>query len=87
MDSAVLRCGVPGVGGNIAASIGPQGVLIVDTQFTEIVAKYQAAIRELGGAKIDFAIDTIGTSTTRTATTCSGPTEPGSWLRRTRGEC
>jgi glyoxylase-like metal-dependent hydrolase (beta-lactamase superfamily II) len=47
-----------GVGGNIAASIGPQGVLIVDTQFTEIVAKYRAAIRELGGAKIDFAIDT-----------------------------
>ena len=47
-----------GVGGNIAASIGPQGVLIVDTQFTEIVAKYKAAIREIGGAKIDFAIDT-----------------------------
>jgi cyclase len=47
-----------GVGGNIAASIGPQGVLIVDTQFTEIVAKYKTAIRELGGAKIDFAIDT-----------------------------
>ncbi len=47
-----------GVGGNIAASIGPQGVLIVDTQFTEIVAKYKAAIAELGGAKIDFAIDT-----------------------------
>jgi cyclase len=47
-----------GVGGNIAASIGPQGVLIVDTQFTEIVAKYKAAIRELGGAKIVFAIDT-----------------------------
>jgi cyclase len=47
-----------GVGGNIAASIGPQGVLIVDTQFTEIVSKYKEAIRELGGAKIDFAIDT-----------------------------
>ena len=47
-----------GTGGNIAASIGPQGVLIVDTQFTEIVAKYKTAIRELGGAKIDFAIDT-----------------------------
>ena len=47
-----------GVGGNIAASIGPQGVLIVDTQFTEIVPKYKAAIRELGGTRIDFAIDT-----------------------------
>lgn len=47
-----------GVGGNIAASIGPQGVLIVDTQFTEIVAKYKAAIRALGGARIEFAIDT-----------------------------
>jgi hypothetical protein len=40
-----------GVGGNIAASIGPQGVLIVDTQFAEMVAKYKTAIRELGGAK------------------------------------
>jgi cyclase len=47
-----------GVGGNIAASIGPQGVLIVDTQFAEIVPKYKEAIRKLGGARIDFAIDT-----------------------------
>jgi glyoxylase-like metal-dependent hydrolase (beta-lactamase superfamily II) len=47
-----------GVGGNIAASIGPQGVLIVDTQFTEIAPKYKQTIRELGGAKIDYAINT-----------------------------
>ena len=30
-----------GVGGNIAASIGEQGVLIVDTQFTQIAYRYQ----------------------------------------------
>jgi glyoxylase-like metal-dependent hydrolase (beta-lactamase superfamily II) len=47
-----------GLGGNIAVSIGSQGVLIVDNQFPELVPKYSAAIRELGGAKIDFAINT-----------------------------
>lgn len=47
-----------GLGGNIAVSIGEQGVLIVDTQFPELVPKYRAAIAELGGDDIDFAIDT-----------------------------
>jgi glyoxylase-like metal-dependent hydrolase (beta-lactamase superfamily II) len=47
-----------GLGGNIAASIGDQGVLIVDTQFPELVPKYRAAIAELGGEDIDLAIDT-----------------------------
>lgn len=47
-----------GLGGNIAASIGEQGVLIVDTQFPELVPKYRAALAELGGADIDFAINT-----------------------------
>jgi cyclase len=47
-----------GVGGNIGVSIGEQGVLIVDDQFMEIAPKYQAAIRELGGDAIDFAINT-----------------------------
>ena len=47
-----------GLGGNIGASIGAQGVLIVDTQFPELVPKYRAALAELGGADIDFAIDT-----------------------------
>jgi glyoxylase-like metal-dependent hydrolase (beta-lactamase superfamily II) len=47
-----------GLGGNIGASIGEQGVLIVDTQFPELVPKYRAALAELGGDDIDFAIDT-----------------------------
>jgi cyclase len=47
-----------GLGGNIAASIGEQGVLIVDTQFPELVPKYRAALARLGGETIDFAIDT-----------------------------
>ncbi len=47
-----------GLGGNIAVSIGAQGVLIVDTQFPELVPKYRAAIESLGGGDIDFAIDT-----------------------------
>ena len=47
-----------GVGGNIGASIGEQGVLIVDTEFPELVPKYRAALAKLGGDDIDIAIDT-----------------------------
>ena len=47
-----------GYGGNIAVSFGEQGVLIVDTMFPELIPKVRAAIRELGGSDIDFAINT-----------------------------
>ena len=47
-----------GNGGNIVASIGEQGVLLVDDQFPEMVPKYRATIRELGGGEIDFAVNT-----------------------------
>jgi glyoxylase-like metal-dependent hydrolase (beta-lactamase superfamily II) len=47
-----------GVGGNIALSLGEQGVLIVDDQFPQMVPKYKATIAELGGGAIDFAINT-----------------------------
>ena len=47
-----------GLGGNIAASIGEDGVLIVDDQFPQIMPKIEAKIAELGGGAIDFAINT-----------------------------
>jgi len=47
-----------GFGGNIAVSFGEQGVLLVDTQFPELVPKIKAAIGELGGGDVDFAINT-----------------------------
>ena len=47
-----------GLGGNILASIGPQGVLIVDTQFPALVPKYLKAIGDLGGGKVNVAINT-----------------------------
>jgi cyclase len=47
-----------GAGGNIAVSLGAQGVLIVDSQFPELVPKIRAAIEQLGGRDIDFAINT-----------------------------
>ena len=47
------------IAGNMAVSIGPQGVLVVDDQFPEMAPKYKAAIGELGGAaEIAFAINT-----------------------------
>lgn len=47
-----------GIGGNIGVQLGEQGVLIVDTEFPEMVPKYRAAIAALGGGDIDIAIDT-----------------------------
>src|SRR5688572_20632755 len=47
-----------GVGGNVIVSIGDNGVLIVDDQFPQMVPKYRATIRELGGAAVDFAVNT-----------------------------
>ncbi len=47
-----------GVGGNIVASIGDQGVLMVDSQFPEMIPRISAAIDELGGDGIDFTVNT-----------------------------
>ena len=47
-----------GVGGNIAVSIGADGVLIVDDQFPQVMPKIEAKIAELGGGAVDFAVNT-----------------------------
>ena len=47
-----------GRGGNIAILIGEQGVFIVDSQFPELVPKIKAAINDLGGGNVDFAVNT-----------------------------
>jgi len=47
-----------GKGGNIAVSVGDDGVLIVDDQFPQLIPKIEAAIAEIGGNGIDFVINT-----------------------------
>ena len=48
-----------GLGGNIAVSVGDQGVLIVDDMFPELHPKIVAAIEAVGGkGGVDFAINT-----------------------------
>ena len=47
-----------GVGGNVIASIGDQGVLMVDSQFPEMIPRISKKITELGGDNIDFTINT-----------------------------
>ena len=47
-----------GAGGNVAVSIGDQGVLIVDDQFPAMVPRIKAAILGLGGGDVDFVINT-----------------------------
>ncbi|MBT4161280.1 MAG: MBL fold metallo-hydrolase [Gammaproteobacteria bacterium] len=47
-----------GLGGNIAVSVGEDGVFIVDDQFPQIMPKIKKAIRKLGGKDVDFAVTT-----------------------------
>ena len=47
-----------GAGGNIAVSVGEQGVLIVDDMYPELVPKIRKAIEAVGGNSIDFAVNT-----------------------------
>jgi cyclase len=47
-----------GSGGNVAVSIGEQGVLVVDDQFPALVPKIKSSIRALGGGDVDFVINT-----------------------------
>ena len=47
-----------GVGGNVVASVGDQGVLVVDSQLPEMIPKIETAIESLGGGSIDFVINT-----------------------------
>lgn len=47
-----------GAGGNLVVSIGRQGVLLVDDQLPAMVPRIEAAIRQLGGAGVDFVVNT-----------------------------
>ena len=47
-----------GAGGNIAASVGEDGVLIVDDQFLPLAGRIQAAIDALGGGRPKFILNT-----------------------------
>ena len=47
-----------GGGGNVVVSVGEQGVLMVDSQFPQMVPKLVEAISELGADGVDFTINT-----------------------------
>jgi cyclase len=47
-----------GFGGNVAASIGSDGTVIVDNQASELIPRILDQITNLGGEKIDFVINT-----------------------------
>ena len=47
-----------GLGGNIAVSIGDDGVLIVDDQIPSIMPKIKNAIKKIGGGDIIYTINT-----------------------------
>jgi cyclase len=47
-----------GLGGNIAVSVGDDGVLIVDDQFPQLMPKIKKAIGKLGGNEVDFVVNT-----------------------------
>jgi cyclase len=47
-----------GEGGNIAVSVGPDGVLMVDDQFNPLAAKIKAAVGKLGKGKLQYVLNT-----------------------------
>src|SRR5215471_17979523 len=49
-----------GAGGNIAASVGEDGIIIVDDQFTPLAEKIQSALKNLGitDKPVRFVINT-----------------------------
>jgi cyclase len=47
-----------GSGGNIALSTGPQGSVLVDTQFAPLNEKIVAAVKAAGGSDVKFVVNT-----------------------------
>ena len=47
-----------GLGGNIAVSIGDDGVLIVDDQIPSLIPKIKDAIKKIGGGDLVYTINT-----------------------------
>jgi len=47
-----------GAGGNITLQVGPEGVLLVDTQFDPLAAKIMAEVRKLSSLPMRFIINT-----------------------------
>ena len=46
------------VAGNIGASVGPDGILLVDTQFTPLAKQIYNALRDIGGKEIQYIVNT-----------------------------
>jgi len=44
--------------GNIGASVGPDGILIVDDQFAPLADKIRAALKDAGGGSLKFILNT-----------------------------
>jgi cyclase len=47
-----------GAGGNVAVSIGDDGIIMIDTDFKQMSAKIDAAIKKLSDKPVRFVIDT-----------------------------
>ncbi len=47
-----------GLGGNIAVSVGPDGVVVVDDQFAPLVARIREAIRSITDEPVRFVLNT-----------------------------
>ena len=47
-----------GAGGNIGASVGPDGILLVDDQYAPLADKIKAALKTIGDGKVKFIVNT-----------------------------
>ncbi|WP_342380376.1 MBL fold metallo-hydrolase [Myxococcus stipitatus] len=49
---------IQGAGGNIAVSVGPDGQLLVDTEFAPLSDKLRAALKKLGKQRLVYVVNT-----------------------------
>jgi cyclase len=57
-ENVYMLSSVGVLAGNIGALVGPNGILIVDDQFSPLVPKIQAALAELSSAPVRFVLNT-----------------------------
>jgi cyclase len=65
-----------GAGGNIGASVGEDGIVIVDDEFAPLADKIRAALRGITDKPVRFVINTTGILTIPAATNPSARLRP-----------
>src|SRR5687767_6348716 len=58
LEARGAESGVAGQGGTVGVLVGPDGVLMVDSQFAQLTDKVLAAVRQISDGPIRFLVNT-----------------------------